>query len=271
MDDDQLEADIRADLQDAPNGLVVYVEGPSDIPTVFALLGVAEPRDGIHGGTLVKVPPRAGGKLSLDGALRVAAERGLPGVFALRDGDGCAFAELASRFDAPFAGPLYWWKSYSAECLLAAAGWPGNWPALPDWPSALEPYGPCVAINRLSRHLSATLEQLGLHRLLRNPPSPLPTAAGIRSQLSAGKHALLTFDAEAAFDAECLEFGQLLCADLREALCRFNGKWLTNHLGPARTGLPPEACRDQWLNDVRSRGGLPEVRDLWRRITGRDP
>jgi hypothetical protein len=44
---------------------------------------------------------------------------------------------------------------------------------------------------------------------------------------------------------------------------------LNQDLGTTLT--TPPRCRDEWIAHAVAAGGLPEVRGLWERITGRPP
>ena len=54
MNEKQLRSELNGDLQSASANKVIYLEGKTDAPIFFALLGLPEPRDGLHQGVLVK-------------------------------------------------------------------------------------------------------------------------------------------------------------------------------------------------------------------------
>src|SRR5205814_634541 len=81
--------------------------------------------------------------------VELAAAKGYQGIFGLIDGDGRDLAESARTFDPPHPGPLFMWKAYCIENLLAKTGWPAAWGSAPDWPSVLLEFSAYVALNRL--------------------------------------------------------------------------------------------------------------------------
>lgn len=96
-------------------------------------------------------------------ALVEAALRGQrPHVYGVCDGDGEALAALAARFDSPFAGPLFLWKAYCIESLLALAAWPSAWGPQPMWEDVFARYLPYAALNALHVDLRGRLETLAL-------------------------------------------------------------------------------------------------------------
>ena len=54
MNETALLRELKADLQRAPAQVVIYLEGKTDLPVLFGMLGVAAPRDDVHQGVLVR-------------------------------------------------------------------------------------------------------------------------------------------------------------------------------------------------------------------------
>jgi hypothetical protein len=269
---------IETDLQKAP--FVVYLEGKTDVDVFFALLGVPRPvseiyqnvyvkglKDGGSGGSEVKELLRAAQEKRYGGVLA----RG--GVFGVIDGDGRDLQTLQSLFDAPWEGPLFSWKAYSVENLLAKAAWPAAWGSVPDWAAVLSGYAPYAALNRVHVHLMGALDTLRLNRF-RNPEvnTPLMRDQDLKAGFSQDKHLLANRDVEGMFDTEAATVRGALAASLDQGHALVNGKWLVRHhaltLNP---GLRGDQCLDVWRDAVRDAGGLREVRDLWLRITGHAP
>jgi hypothetical protein len=162
---------MNADLQTAPAGKVIYLEGKTDMPVFFALLGVPEPRDGLYQGVYVRgLKDKSGmGGSSVRQRVELAQQNGYRGIFGIVDGDGEALTQVSARFDAPFTGPLFTWKCYAIENLLVKTGWPIAWGGAPDWKQALLDHAPYVALNRMFRELQGKLKTLRLSRF-NHPP-----------------------------------------------------------------------------------------------------
>jgi hypothetical protein len=262
--------EIEEDLQLSTRGAVVYLEGKSDVDIFFALLGRETPPDSLAEGVYIRglaVGSRRGsGRAQVEQRVRIAHERNYR-VFGFVDGDGRPFAELAAQFDDPHPGPLFCWKAYCIENLLARAGWPWPWGDAPDWAQVFDEYSAYVGINRLVREIQDALGQAKLHRH-RNPETgkPLLTAADVRAFIETQQGALLGLHPARRFADQVARFRALVQGDVEHGHALFNGKWLVRHLAPARTGRSPDQCRDEWLAHVRAQGGLPEVRERWQRI-----
>ncbi|HEX8199561.1 MAG TPA: hypothetical protein VF590_03675 [Isosphaeraceae bacterium] len=265
--------EIRAHLQFAPAQVVIYLEGKTDVEPFFALLGRTAPRDGLHQGVFVKgLRDQGSGGLAVGARVDAAGRLSFPGVFGLIDGDGQPLTTLSPTFDHPFAGPLFTWKAYCIENLLAMTGWPSTWGAEPDWPVALTDYGPYVALNRIHVELQSTLDVLSVAK--RNNPisgQPLKTSQDVLADLSHDRHRLLNYDVAQRFQNELQVYQAALQNQLDEAHAMLNGKWLFSHLAPVITGQNPDRCRSDWIAHAISAGGLAEVRSLWQRITGATP
>jgi hypothetical protein len=266
MNEAALLREMTSDLQGAPARKVVYLEGKTDIPIFFALIGVPTPRDDIHQGVLVR-----GLRDAVRARTNLAARtKGYEGVFGITDGDGESHAALAARFDPPFTGRCFSWKAYCIENLLAKTCWPPGWGAAPSWTQVLLDHVPYVALNRLCRELLQSLEILQLHRF--NRPTlevPLKTTREVADALARDKHLIAGFDAEARFIAEVRATESAIAASLDEGHSLVDGKWLIEVFAPRAVGAPWDRhrCRDTWTAAAIAAGGLAEVHDLWRRIT----
>ena len=118
---------VQADLQLTPRG-VIYLEGKTDVPAFFGLLGIPLPTDPIHQNVGIRGLKDASGSGSATVIqyVRVARSRNLP-VYGILDGDGRSLSALAAEFDVPHRGPLFSWKGYCIENLLVKTGWPTSW------------------------------------------------------------------------------------------------------------------------------------------------
>jgi hypothetical protein len=268
-----IEQEIEADLNGAPARIVIYLEGKTDVEPFFALLGRATPKDGVHLGVLVKgLRDRGSGGSAVRARADVASRVPFPGVFGIVDGDGQPLATLSQTFDPPYSGPLFAWKAYCIENLLAKTGWPPTWGAEPDWPVALVAYGPYVGLNRIHVELQSILEGLAVAKRIK-PISgqPLKTAQDVLADLNRDRHLLLGYDVAQRFPDEVQVFQAALQSHLDEAHTMLNGKWIFSHRAPVRTGQNPDRCMSDWINHAISIGGLAEVRDLWQRMAGVAP
>jgi hypothetical protein len=138
---------------------VVFVEGPTDLPVFFGLIGIPRPRLDVHDGVLVKA---LSGRSRVRAMVELAARSGIRGIFGITDGDGEPLATLTASFAPPFAGPLFRWPTYAIENLLVKTGWPPSWGAAPDWSQVLLDHVPYVALNALVRELRQSLRTLRL-------------------------------------------------------------------------------------------------------------
>jgi hypothetical protein len=268
--------EMTADLQSAPARTVIYLEGKTDTPMFFGLLGVPAPRDGLHQGVLVRgLKDNSGtGGSSVRSRVELAVAKGYPRIYGVIDGDGQPFTQLSASFDAPFAGPLFTWKGYCLESLIVKTGWPAAWGTPPDWTQVLLDFAPYVVLNRIHRDLLGKLETLHLWRF--NRPilhEPLRTARDVIVALEKDKDLLKGYDVAARFEDELSGFEATVRASLDEGYALVDGKWLVNVFAPNRLGPSsrPQACRDAWIAHATSVGGLPQVRALWERITGTPP
>jgi hypothetical protein len=273
----EIEDAVEQDLRVSPSRKVIYLEGKTDPVMLFALLGLPNPDDGLHQGVLVKGLKDEGSR-SGSGAKAVMARVDLAPrfqpskIFGIIDGDGRTLDDLRPSFDPDHTGPLFSWKAYSIENLVAKTGWPTAWGDEPDWPAELMKYGPYVALNRIGLEVRAILHELGLDKY-RDPiqGAPLRPREEIAAALAVGKARLLSFDVEMKYLAELVSFDAIVQNSLDEAHALINGKWLFRLMAPTLTGRDTSRCEYEWLAHARSAGGLPEVREWWERVTGNPP
>ena len=282
MDAKAVADQISSDLYRAAAGRVIYLEGKTDPAVLSGLLGLSVPHgdEFIHQGTLVRgLSAKAGsGNKEVRRLVEVAQQIRLGRkVFGIVDGDGEDLSNLQTQFDSPHAGPLFAWKAYSIECLLAhLPSWPisPGWGSIPNWHVELAWYAPYVAINTLYRNLRFHLKVLGLTAYSKpENGKPLKTAGDVSTFLQAEPGRLSSFDVASEFAKHVAAFEAALARSHRDALVSMDGKWLlTDFLnrrsGSSRSG---ENWRSDWILHAESVGGLLEVRDLWQRITGSPP
>ena len=277
MTDAALLSEIEDDLRESPNETVIYLEGRTDPDVLFALLGLPKPADGLHQGVLIKGLRDEGrrkgsGSNAVMARVDVANRANRPRVFGIVDGDGLPLETLASKFDPPYLGPLFYWKAYCIENQLAKTGWPSLWSAEPDWQSELTKYGPYVALNRIGLEVRAILKDLGLEKY--NQPvlgGSLKASAEIIAAMAIGTVRFRSYDAEQRFRDELSACEETIRRDLDETHALLNGKWLIRHMAPTITKREPDQCQFDWLAHAISVGGLPEVREWWERVTGSAP
>ncbi len=269
---------INDDIRISTAQTVIYLEGTTDPEFFFALLGLpTNPADGVHRGVLVRGlkddPKRRGsGSAAVRNLVDVASRNRVPGIFGVIDGDGRKLEELAPRFDPSYPGPLFHWKAYCIENLIAKTGWPSVWGDEPDWVAELSRYGPYVALNRIVLEVRSIVKELELESYSKpSLGSPMKQAAEVARALGEGKHRIQEYDVEQRFASEFADFEGLVRSNLDEAHALLNGKWLFQHMAPTLTRRDPDLCRFEWLAHARSVGGLPEVRDWWERVTGFPP
>ena len=276
MNETVLLREIVADLQTAPARKVVYLEGKTDTPMLFGLLGVPAPRDDVHKGVLVRglKDSSGSGGSSVRSRVDLAAAKGYAGVYGVIDGDGRAIVELSASFDAPFIGPIFTWKGYCLESLLVKTGWPAAWGTPPDWTQVLLSYAPYVVLNRIFLDIKERLATLHLARYSRPIlHEPIKTVQEVTEALERDKHLLGGYDVAAHFAREVESFQCAVVTSLDEGHALVDGKWIVNVFAPGRLGasFKPQACRDAWIAHATAVGGLAEVRALWERITGQPP
>ncbi len=265
MNEEQTRADIQADLRSSGAKTVIYLEGRSDPTLLAALLGNRgqTPIAGgfVASGIFFKVPESGGsGSHAIRYRIEVGKSLSNVNVFGVIDGDGLSLAELESGFDPPFLGPLFTWKAYCIENLIAKTGWPAGWGETPDWQAELVKFGPYVAINRLGLELQAILQDLRIAKHL-NPVEgqPLVGLDEIAVGLTAGRERISRFDVEQRFREELARFEVAVSRSPDEAHAFLNGKWLIRHMAPALTGRKSDKCLSDWIAHARSVGGLDEV------------
>jgi hypothetical protein len=262
-------SEVGQDLRDAPAQVVIYLEGKTDPPIFFGLLGATAPVDGLHRGVLVR---GSSGAAMVKALVEAAGRNGYPGVYGIVDGDGEDLAALTASFAAPFGGPCFSWPAYCIENMLVKTGWPAGWGAPPDWTRALLDHTPYAALNRIHRELRGSLETLRLWR--HNYPrvgEPLRTVADVAAALARDKHLIADYDVEVRFNAEAAAVGTRIQASVDEGHALVDGKWLVDVFAPSRLGphAKPWLCRKEWIAHAVATGGLAEARELWQRITGR--
>ncbi len=186
MDAKQILDRINQDLASAPAGRVIYLEGKTDPPIFFGLVGVAPSEGGTHNGTLVRgLENGSSGKKAVLDYVRVGSDNGFGGrVFGVIDGDGVELAELAQRFDYPFPGPVFTWKAYCVESFFPRFPWNLDWGLEPNWQDELREYASYVALGRVQSLLQEVLETLSLARRT-NPKTgePLATVANVQTAM----------------------------------------------------------------------------------------
>ena len=261
---------IQSDLQRA--GHVIYCEGKTDPDIIFGLLGIAKPVNNVHGDVYIVGLSGASGSSEVQELQRVATANGYNSVYGICDGDGRNLADLSSVFDPPHLGPLFRWKGYCIENILAQAAWPSTWGSEPDWQAELLKYAPYSALNRVHVGLRSALGTLGLAKF-RNPQcgQPLEQASGIQSQLENDKTLIQGRDVAADFSSQFTRVSNAINRSLDEGHALINGKWFLRHLAPCLTNQTEDVCRQAWIASAQQAGGASQVRGWWQRITGAEP
>jgi hypothetical protein len=262
---------IQSDLQKA--GTVIYCEGKTDPQILFSLLGIIRPSNDIHDDTYVVGLSNGGsGSSEVQALLGVASANKYGSIYGIADGDGLDLSVLASSFDNPHPGPMFLWKGYCIENVLAMSGWPSAWGNEPDWQKVLKDYASYAALNRVHVKLRKDLGTLGLAKF-RNPQTgqPLEQASGIQTQLEGDKALIHGRDVAAEFGAEYSMITSAIDRSAHEGHALINGKWFLRHLAPTLTGKTEEICRREWVECVQLRGGAAEIISWWERITGASP
>lgn len=263
-------ATLQNDLNRSSRRLVLYLEGKDDIDAFFALMGHASLPDRVSDGyvwdgVFVKA---ASGRSEVESLVAESRNR-LKGIFGVVDGDGRALHDLQNQFDPPYPGPLFAWKSYSIENLIARTGWPAGWGVAPDWKRELVTYAPHVALNQIHVEVRDILRNLGIEKYSNLPKSSvLKTSDEVLAVFDAVKHQLAGYEVEPEYLGKVAEFRAVLGRSLDEAHALLNGKWLVEHFAPMWANRDASTCRAEWLAHARASGGLPEVREWWERITG---
>jgi hypothetical protein len=272
--DDEIVAEIEQYLQRSGGRGVVYLEGASDLGVFFALLGVVAPLSVdserfVHEDIIVRgLPGKTGsGTSAVQRRVAVAVARRYARVYGFVDGDGAPYDVLAREFDAPFRGPLFRWKGYSIENVLARTCWPGHWGREPDWARMFHRYAPYVALKRVQTRILRDLDAvLFAARAQPQQGVPLLKSSEVSRQLRARAHLLPKRDVLLAYRSEVAE---LRASTFDEQHARVNGKWLVEVLAPERTGRSKEQCRAEWIAEAAGRGGDQEVLSLWARVIRR--
>lgn len=262
---------IQSDLQRA--SCVIYCEGKTDPDILFGLLGIAKPVNNVHSDAyVVGLSGGPSGSSEVQELLRVAFTNGYNSVYGVCDGDGRNLADLSSEFDPPYLGPLFRWKGYCIENILAQAAWPSAWGCEPNWHEELLKYAPYSALNRIHVDLRLALGTLGLAKF-RNPQcgQPLEQASGIQAQLENDKSLIHGRDVAADFSSQLTMVTDAINRSLDEGHALINGKWFFRHLAPCLTNQSEDICRQAWIASAQQAGGAAEVRGWWQRITGAEP
>ena len=235
------------------------------------------PRDGVYQDVLVKGLSAHGrapgsGSSSVRKRLEVAPKGRRICVFGILDGDGLSHAHLRMAFDDPHPGPLFQWKAYCIENLLARTAWPAAWGSAPDWRDVFDRYVPYVALNRIHVTVREALETLRLHRY-QSPDSSraLLTEAEVVEALESDRHRIEGLDIAMRFADEVKAYRLAAHASVDEAHALLNGKWLVRHLAAGVARKSSDVCFQEWCQAVREAGGAPDVKDLWERMTGNAP
>lgn len=280
--DRELLKEIQLDLQQVPRTeCVIYLEDDNDVDIFFALLGIHRPANplglgGVHRGVLIRGASNTrggGGSKAVLRRISVTENRkGAERILGITDGDGEPLVSLAAAFDPPYAGRALRWKVYCIENLLAKAGWPPAWGTPPDWTEALLAYTPYTALNQLHLEMLELLRRLGLSAFT-TPVlgEPLKRAEQVVETLEDQQEHIARVDIAQSFYAHLTRIEAGIRTSLDEGHTLINGKWLLEDYAPRQTKLSREECRTQWLEHVRTSGGLPEVRALWKRLTGTEP
>ena len=273
MTEKEMIESISEDVREASDGNVLYLKGLSDVAIFFGLLGEGRPigilNEGYrHQDVLVRPLITGGGKSVVQRRLKLAESiTSLKGkVFGIVDGDGEPLDKLKTKYDAPFAGPLFTWKAYCIENLLVKTGWPKAWGASPDWSFEFGQYSPYVALNRWKRELYDSLEKLELGQLQKPQGKKLHSPESMIAAIKKNKHFIEGRIIETEFQKHLVDFREALARSLNDAHALLNGKWLINNFAHFRTGRKPDQVLDEWIEHAKAEGGLPEVRELWARI-----
>ena len=244
---------------------VLILEGTSDVQILCALLGgnppptVAIPV--LDDVALLGLNKRSGsGKEAVEFHVSLAADRGIPHVYGIVDGDGAALDDCLVRFDSPFTGPLFQWPAYSIEGMLALGARPDRLGIRDDasFLAKLDPYLPLAALNRM---IVRVRDSLGRQRLTGfNKPSldaELHTEAQLKERVRAVAADLE--NVQSMLDEELETVRQRHARGLQATLTAIDGKWLTSHLAGGGNAL------EDWCDTVRAAGGVNTVKDWWRR------
>ena len=271
MNREQRLNEMGSDLRRSLRSRVLYLEGKTDVPIFFGLLGVLLPSGSdklgyLHEDCLVRGLTDGGGAGSNEIKTRVQLAEQTPGYqgcfFGFLDGDGLPLQQL----DAPTSSStISYWPAYCIENLLTKAGWPAAWGSIPDWREKFLRYSPYVALNRIHRELQSVLQDLGISRFVHpDPQRPLKTTEEVEAALGRESQLIDDYQILPRFRAEVAAFAQAT-ANLDEAHALLDGKWLVKGMATERH-ISEESCRATWVDSIRQSGGLAEVRDRWQRI-----
>lgn len=267
----ELQDDARKNVK-----VVIYLEGQSDVPMFFGLLGVplptGSPRYGyLHEDVLVRglFSREGSGAGAVRTRVEIASQHPQLKVrfVGVVDGDGRERAELRHTFEAPWSGPMYTWPAYCLENLLVQAGWPVAWGSSPDWSQVALEYAPYVALARVWRDITSRLDRLDLRGFPRPDHSrPLRSVAELMDLFAREKGELIGYDVERRFLSEVQSFKELFRGDLADVHSALDGKWLVTRVATSRKESLQE-CRDTWALEIGRQGGMSLVQDLWSRCT----
>ncbi|HBF34098.1 TPA: hypothetical protein DDW35_06005 [Candidatus Sumerlaeota bacterium] len=270
MDEKQILRELEADLQSAPAKKVVYLEGKTDPEVFYALAGKKYAAGDLLDGVLVKGlrDKKSGtGCTSVINRVEVAQKCSYPGIYGILDGDGLPYSNLVKRFDSPFSGPLFYWKTYCIENLLVKSCWPETWETAPDWAAEFRNYAPYTALNRIHATLQQALTSLGLKKFVQPAQQEaLLTKGAVLAKLEQGKNLIAQHNVAEDFEKEVGAFEQSL-GNLDEAHALLNGKWIFSDFIPRKfPSKTPETARNEWIAALIAAGGNAEVKEFWNRL-----
>lgn len=255
---------------------MLYLEGKTDPPILFGLLGLQTPRSDSGSryfldSSVVVGLSQGSGRGGVEALVRLAAD--MPQlrarVVGLTDGDGRPPSVLEPAFNADQTAGLYAWPAWCIENMLVLAGWPPEWGSAPDWSGILPEYAAYVALLELFR---AHQEDLGATHLARHPhpdhSQPLLTVQQVASQLEQGWTRVRGHELSTRLQGEAERFVSLVQRDLVAAHGRINGKWLVKRIAVQRQ-VDEQTCALEWSAAVARAGGSAQVRAWWERIVGR--
>lgn len=266
---------LQSDAREAPDGVVLYLEGKTDPPLLFGLLGLQVPRSDsgsryfLDSSVIVGLS-QSSGRGGVEALTRMAAD--MPQlrarVVGITDGDGRPWSELQPAFHTSQAAGLYAWPAWCIENMLTQAGWPPEWGPTPDWREILPEYAAYVALVQLFR---AHQQDLGATHLARHPhpdhSQPLLTVGQVASELEQGWTRVRGHELAALLQEEATGFVATVQRDLAEAHTRINGKWLVKRIAVQRQ-IDEQTCALEWSAAIARAGGSPPVRAWWERVVG---
>lgn len=270
--DRELLNQMDGDLRRSQRGRVVYLEGKTDVPIFFALLGLPLPpgteQDGYRqDGCLVRGLTTHSGKGGVRKRIELAQKtaRFHGRFFGFVDGDG-ETSRRAAADELSQQQPLLTWPTYCIENLLVQAPFPPAFGPAPDWPTVFLRYRPYVALSRIHRELQGALAALRLPGLLHpNPQQPLCSLEHAEAALQREARTIDEYRVLDRFHAEVSRFEQAVQAGLPAAHALLDGKWLVQGVAH-ECGMTQEDCQQTWQGYVAQAGGHPQIRPLWPKL-----